>query len=74
LLILFNEANKASGDFRYDQKEVSYSLELKAGTYPVRGVYTNAGYHGAIFTVSYEDPGLAKQEIPARAQFHEPER
>ncbi len=74
LPILFNEANKASGDPRYDREEASFSLELEKGYHPVRVLYTNAWNQGSDFTVSFEGPGLAKREIQARALFYEPER
>jgi hypothetical protein len=61
---------KSGGDPRYTKEEYCYSLYLKPGYYPVRCIYSNRYHHGDEFKISYEGPGIEKQEIPAEVLFH----
>jgi predicted alpha/beta superfamily hydrolase len=62
--------SKSGGDPLYTREEYGYSIFLKPGHYPIRCIYSNPYHNGDDFTVSYEGPGIAKQEIPANVLFH----
>ena len=50
--------------------EESVRIALKAGNHPVRVKYFQAG-GGQLLKLSWEGPGIKKQEIPAGVLFHE---
>ena len=55
------------------KQEISGEIYLMPGYYPVRALYSNAWSNGDDFVVSYEGPGIQKQEIPAEILYHKPE-
>lgn len=54
----------------YHTEEMSYSMYLKKGFYPVRIMNTNPSFTVNVFMVNYDGPGFGKQEFPSEVLFH----
>lgn len=52
------------------KQEQSGEIYLTPGYYPIRALYSNAWSNGDDFIISYEGPGIEKQEIPAEVLYH----
>jgi len=51
-------------------EEKSYEIRLEAGKHPLTVHYTNPWLMGQVIEVSYEGPGIEKQEIPTEVLYH----
>ncbi len=68
--IIENSFSKASNDPLYNVEEYSYGVDLEPGYYNIKALYTNAWHNGQEFKVSYDGPGINKQEINSKVLFH----
>ncbi len=70
--VIDNPGGNAGGDPLREGRECSGEMHLSPGFYPVRAVYSNCWLPGQTFRARWEGPGLAKQDIPPGALYHEP--
>lgn len=52
------------------EQNLSGEIFLIPGYYSIKALYSNAWSNGDDFKVSYEGPGIKKQEIPTKVLFH----
>jgi len=64
-----NSTEVVENDYSHPMKEESGQIALSAGTYPFKLTFYQ-GMGGKGLEVSYEGPGVKKQQIPAKALFH----
>jgi len=50
--------------------EKSGVIELKAGLHPIRVIFAQGG-GGRALRVSYDGPGIARQDVPEAGLYHE---
>lgn len=58
-----------NNDGLHGAKEVSGKIALKSGAYPIKLMYFQAGGTRAL-RLSWQGPGIPKQEVPASVLFH----
>jgi len=55
-------------------KEISFRMPMEKGFYRIKALYTNFWLQGNELKLSYEGPGIKKQEIPKDVLFYKPNK
>lgn len=66
--LLIDDVEVVNNDGLHASQERSGTIGLEAGKHAITGLFFEQG-GGEVFTVSYEGPGLTKQQIPATSLY-----